>query len=229
MNEGYSVGWLQPHRYTGSFSSQTLTKNRQKMISKKPVFQWFIFRRSCIRSMPAQLREQRQTLWWWRFTTFTLWLCLSLWTRHTVNLRNESQRNWTSRHLICASGNSRSWQTNALHQSKNVTVCTDIWHLHQTWTGRRFSFSVFSCSSASFSSIFLLIHHFLSLPRPLSLDVSTTAPACWHLWTGKSSRLILCNSWLRPAELPCGARFVSKLNMVVEVSQQHCHQLLHTL
>lgn len=111
----------QPHRYTGSFSSQTLTKNRQK----NPVFWWFIFRRSCIRSTPAQLREQRRTLWWWRFTTSTLWLCLSLWTPHTVNLRNESQRNWTSRRLICASGNctavspllsvvSSSWQTNTI-------------------------------------------------------------------------------------------------------------------
>lgn len=164
MNEGYSVGWLQPHRYTGSFSSQTLTKNRQKIISKKPVFQWFIFRRSCIHSMPAQLREQRQTLWWWRFTTFTLWLCLSLWTRHTVNLRNESQRNWTSRHLICASGNSRSWQTNALHQSKNVTVCTDIKHeqaedFHFLYFPAHLPvFHLFSCWSTTSSHSLVLSH-----------------------------------------------------------------------
>lgn len=35
MNEGYSVGWLQPHHYTSSFNLQTLTKKKNKLHLKK--------------------------------------------------------------------------------------------------------------------------------------------------------------------------------------------------
>lgn len=153
---------------------------------------------SCICSMQAQLREQRQTLWWWRFTTFTLWLCLSLWTRHTVNFRNESQRNWSSRHLICASGNCTAvnpllslvssnffWADKQIPSIRvKMLQCvqtSDIYiHVANMNGQKTFIFCLLPAHDSVFHLFFLLIHYFLSLPRSLSLDVSTMAPACWH-------------------------------------------------